>query len=103
MVAPQLRRARVRVPCSTSNLGAGFDALGLAFTRFVKAEFAPGSDRLWVNRNGTCRDIADEDDKVKRAFVRRLAESGVAPVGSLSIESRIPLARGLGSSAAAVV
>jgi len=29
--------ARVRVPCSTSNLGAGFDCVGIALDRWLDA------------------------------------------------------------------
>ena len=37
-----LLSARVRVPCSTSNLGSGFDTLGLALDRYLTALFEPG-------------------------------------------------------------
>ena len=47
-----LRRARVRVPCSTSNLGAGFDCLGLAFARYIVAKYEPGPVPLRVERAG---------------------------------------------------
>jgi homoserine kinase len=46
--APELRACAVRVPCSTSNLGAGFDCLGLAFDRYIDAGFEPGGDTLHV-------------------------------------------------------
>lgn len=103
MVVPQLRRARVRVPCSTSNLGSGFDALGLAFNRHITAEFIPGPNSLRVERSGTCAVVTDERDALLRAFLLRLAETRVVPTGSIRVDSAIPLARGLGSSAAAVV
>ena len=37
----ELRAARVRVPCSTSNLGSGYDTIGLALERYLDAEFQP--------------------------------------------------------------
>ena len=103
MVAPQLRRARVRVPGSTSNLGAGFDAIGLAFDRHISAEFIPGSGQIQVQRSGTCASITDANDALLRAFVFRLNESRVMPAGTIIVDSAIPLSRGLGSSAASVV
>lgn len=103
MAPVALHRARVRVPCSTSNLGAGFDTIGLAFKRYITAEFIPKSGALSVERSGTCAGLADEHDVLLRAFVFSLSESRVFPAGTIKVDSSIPLARGLGSSAAAVV
>jgi homoserine kinase len=106
------RRARVRVPGSSSNLGAGFDCLGIALARYVTAEYVPHDSPddagvLRVERRGTLRalgDGSDDRDLIVRAF-RRYAESlGIAlPGGTLTLDSEIPIARGFGSSAAAVV
>jgi homoserine kinase len=111
-VGGPIRRARVRVPGSSSNLGAGFDCLGIAFARYVTAEYVPHDSPddapvLRVERRGTLRvlgDGFDDRDLIVRAF-RRYAESlGIAlPGGALTLDSEVPIARGLGSSAAAVV
>jgi homoserine kinase len=106
-----LRRARVRVPASSSNLGAGFDCLGIALGRYLTAEYVPSPDGrrpgLQVERRGTLRaldDRPDDRDLIVRVFHRFLERLGaVAPVGTLTLDSEIPIARGLGSSAAAVV
>ena len=37
----RLFAARVRVPCSTSNLGAGYDTVGLALDRYLDVAFLP--------------------------------------------------------------
>lgn len=105
MSEPQLQRARVRVPCSTSNLGAGFDCIGLAFQRYVEARFTPGDDTLILERSGTLQDagISADEDLLARAFRGRLEASGAAAAGVLRVHSDVPVARGLGSSAAAVV
>ena len=47
---PLLRACAVRVPCSTSNLGAGFDSLGLAFARYLDVGYEPGDAPLQVRR-----------------------------------------------------
>lgn len=103
MAPPTLRRARVRVPCSTSNLGAGFDAIGLAFDRHISAQYSPGAGTMTVERTGTCEGLTDQKDALLRAFIYRLSESRVFPAGKIRVNSEIPLSRGLGSSAAAVV
>jgi homoserine kinase len=105
-VPPALRACAVRVPCSTSNLGAGFDCLGLAFDRYLDAGFEPGGDGLRIERSGTLQalDLAPEDDLFVVAFLGELRRLGAEPVsGSLFARSAIPVGRGLGSSAAAVV
>ena len=101
----QLRPARVRVPGSTSNLGAGFDCIGLALDRFLDVTYAPGAAPLTVQRAGTLTglDIAAADDAIVRAFAHALATRHIAPAGRLLATSTIPLARGMGSSAAASV
>lgn len=101
-----LAAARVRVPGSTSNLGAGFDCVGLALNRYLVVEFEPGPKPLRLERAGTLASVMyrPADDLLVRVFRARLAELGVgAPTGTLRAESEIPVARGLGSSAAAVV
>jgi homoserine kinase len=101
-----LRRARSRVPASTSNLGAGFDCVGLALDRYLEARFDPGGKGLGIVREGTLAPLETplDDDLVVRAFRDRLAQLGVAhPDGTIHTSSEIPVARGLGSSAAALV
>ena len=89
---------RIRVPCSTSNLGSGFDCIGLAFDRYLRVEFVPGGDALHVTRSGTLADIGDPADDIIGALLR---DHGAA--GQLHLHSDIPVGRGLGSSAAATV
>jgi homoserine kinase len=98
--------ARVRVPCSTSNMGSGYDTLGLAFERYLEVTYSPDSSgKLSVKREGTLATLseADGDDLVAATFSRQLAEHQAAPSGVLRLNSSIPVARGLGSSAAAVL
>lgn len=101
----------MRVPGSSSNLGAGFDCLGIALGRYLSAEYVPATDGrhagLRVDRRGTLRpldDGPDGHDLFLRAFERGLATVGAPPpAGVLTLDSEIPIGRGLGSSAAAVV
>jgi homoserine kinase len=106
MARPVLQACAVRVPCSTSNLGAGFDCLGLAFDRYLDAGFEPGDDALRVERAGTLATaaVSDADDVLLRAFREELQRRGAdEPRGALAMTSAIPVGYGLGSSAAAAV
>ena len=100
------RAARVRVPASTSNLGSGFDCIGLAVARYLDAAYEPDDAPLRVEREGTLAalSVGADDDILARAFRARLAAHGVSDArGTIRASSDIPLSRGLGSSAAAVV
>jgi homoserine kinase len=95
--------ARVRVPCSTSNLGSGYDTVGLALDRYLEVAFEPSEGRgLEVRRHGTLAGLTGQD-LVASTFLNELRREGAEPSGVLVLESTIPVARGLGSSAAAVL
>jgi homoserine kinase len=100
-----IQAARVRVPCSTSNLGSGFDTLGLALNRYLAAEFEPGDGALEVMRTGTLEDLSPKpgQDLLVLGLIGGLEESDAEPTGVLRVHSEIPVAQGLGSSAAALV
>ncbi|MEU8297835.1 homoserine kinase [Micromonospora sp. NPDC048909] len=97
---------RVRVPATSANLGPGFDALGLALGLYddVAAEVAPAGVRVTVTGQGTGELPADDRHLVVRAMRAAFARLGAEPAG-LVVEcvNRIPQARGLGSSSAAIV
>lgn len=98
-----LASARVRVPCSTSNLGSGYDTIGLALDRYLEVSFEPDdSGAVRVVREGTLKRLGDhEPDLVAQAFTRRLEARGKEASGVLRSSSEVPVARGLGTSAAA--
>ncbi|MBB5960398.1 homoserine kinase [Saccharothrix tamanrassetensis] len=96
---------RVTVPASTANLGSGFDALGLALGVRDEVEFEVRPSGLVVEVSGEGRDVpGDESHLVVRAFRAACARLEVDVPGlRLRCRNAIPHARGLGSSAAAVV
>jgi homoserine kinase len=96
---------RVRVPCSTSNLGSGFDCIGLAFDRYLEASFDPGGDSLVLERTGTLASLTADvrNDLLASTFVDAMERLGRTACGTLRVHSEIPIARGLGSSAAATI
>ena len=102
----ELRAARVRVPCSTSNLGAGYDTLGLALDRYLDASFVPDDGgELRIERSGLLGRLAgsEADDLVAKGLASGLQRDGFSASGILRLHSDIPVARGLGASAAARV
>jgi homoserine kinase len=100
----------VRVPGSTSNLGAGFDCVGMAVDRWLTLTAhvpSSGSDAVAIERRGTLAAVTVpvEQDLCYRGFLQACEAAGRRPPPGvhLSAESDIPVARGLGSSAAAAV
>ena len=93
----------IRAPATTANLGPGFDCLGLALDIFNEVTVAPAT-RLSISimGEGAGQLSQGQDNLVYRAIVTLLSKLG-KPVPNLAITcfNRIPLARGLGSSAAA--
>jgi homoserine kinase len=97
---------RVRVPASSANLGSGFDALGLALALYDQVDVEIIESGLSVQVFGEGADTLplDETHLVLRAFRAAATRLDVHPPGlSLRCVNEIPHARGLGSSAAAIV
>ncbi len=106
-----VRRALVHVPATCSNLGAGFDCVGVAvsprLTLSASLDPESGAD-LSIEREGTLAALdveLPEDDLLVTGMRAACAAAGRdLPSGlSLHASSDIPLASGLGSSAAALV
>jgi homoserine kinase len=98
----------VRVPATSANLGAGFDALGMALSLYnvfnVKEILPNGRFSCDVIGEGA-RDLADADNNMLvQSYVRACETWKVEPRGfALECHNVIPLCRGLGSSSTAVV
>lgn len=101
------KEIHIRVPASTANLGPGFDCLGMALGLYHRLTVVEGEGKgLEIRAHGEgAADVAlDERNIVYQALVEVLGETGYVP-GRLLLESHndIPLACGLGSSAAALL
>lgn len=97
---------RVTVPASTANLGPGFDALGMALDLHDTVEVSVTDGATTVEVTGESADTVptDESHLVVRAIRATAAALGIDLPGlSLRCHNVIPHARGLGSSAAAIV
>lgn len=96
----------VRVPATTANLGSGLDTLGMALNRWLTCWFEIGPE-LVIELQGEGHDTLPRDQtnlvwQAGDALYRHLCDAPM-PKGHLKISSDIPLGRGLGSSAAAIV
>ena len=97
------------VPASTSNLGPGFDTLGMALDlcnevtlRVGRIGDASGVDH--ISGSGADSLATDESNLVLRAATALYRQLGQTPPPlRATLHNRIPLARGLGSSGAAAI
>lgn len=96
---------KIKVPATTANVGPGFDAIGIALNiyniltvekRTAKQEFS------WMNGNTP---FSDKDNLILKACHYVLSKHPEKKIGfSIHMdECNIPISRGLGSSAAAIV
>lgn len=98
-------RVTVRVPATSANLGPGFDCFGLALDLCNEVTLDTDTPpRVTWDGEGADELATDGSDLVSRAIAAAASARGVpVPTGSLRGVNRIPLERGLGSSAAAAV
>ncbi|MGD0379375.1 MAG: homoserine kinase [Acidimicrobiales bacterium] len=90
---------RARAPASAANLGPGFDVLAVALDLYVEVDVEPAA-RLVVRSEGEGADLEEDD-------MHLAARVAIDVVGhdrlAVTVRSDIPVARGLGSSAALAV
>jgi homoserine kinase len=97
----------IEAPASTANLGPGFDALALALDMHLRVTVTPldhGSEQLLVHGEGADEIGLDAGNRFLIGLEHGLQVVGLEPpIMRIEMDNEIPLARGLGSSAAAVV
>ena len=100
------QRISVRVPATSANLGCAFDCAALALGLYLDIHVTPRHDRsVTVQYRGVTpeRIHRDESNLIVRT-IRQTLDSWRKPKGfDLEIDNQIPVACGLGSSAAAIV
>src|ERR1700712_799877 len=114
-IFPSLKMLKIRVPCSSANIGPGFDVIGLALSMYlelsivIKSENNGRPQNCEITYEGLGKDEvsldADRNLITRTAlYVLRCHGHRSFPIGThVHIQNPIPLGRGLGSSGAAVV
>lgn len=95
----------IRVPASTSNVGTGFDALGIAVNLFLDVRWE-AAESTSVSRLGPMQESALSigQDPVVRGIRRAAMLAGrVVPPGKITVAASFPPGRGLGASGAGLV
>jgi homoserine kinase len=94
---------RIRVPATSANLGPGFDCLGIALGLYLEVTATPSKkDSFIYTGQGQLKNTPDNlMHEGFRAVYQKLEQR--APTITFEVTNPIPLARGLGSSSAALV
>lgn len=99
-----MRRYQINVPATSANLGPGFDCLGLALDLAAKVEVEVDPDGDEVVLAEPAAGVDPHDNLLVRSY--RLwgeREAVTLPGARFILNSEIPVAKGLGSSAACIV
>ncbi len=102
---PQNKRFSIKVPASTANLGPGFDSIGLALNLYLTLEVEESRKWEFTTANQELKQFPSDEKHLIAQVALQLAEKygRALPPCKVIVESEIPLARGLGSSASAIV
>ena len=100
-----MSQLEVVVPATTANIGPGFDCLGAALDLYNHFWFAANdTDDVTIVVRGKEDLSFGKDNLVYKAFARAFElRDREVPGVSIEIEMNVPMSRGLGSSATAIV
>ncbi|MBM7599643.1 homoserine kinase [Virgibacillus halotolerans] len=100
-----MNQFKITVPASSANMGPGFDSAGLAVNRFLTLYVKKQEAWSFKHHGHFLPVITDYRDHLIYQIAKQTAEryEKTLPACQVTIESEIPLARGLGSSSSAVL
>jgi len=103
-----MNQSTIRVPATTANLGVGFDCIGAALTMSNQFQFtiAKTDTQLEITVEGeeAHKVKTDRTNLIYQSFVRLYQKIKQTPPNvKIAISLGVPLSRGLGSSATAIV
>jgi homoserine kinase len=102
-----MSQVTVQVPATTANLGPGFDCLGAALTLYNLFTFVPTeATELQITVKGSEADKVStgKENLLYQSFLKLYEHIEQRPPGiAIAIDLGVPFARGLGSSATAIV
>jgi homoserine kinase len=95
----------LKVPASTANLGPGFDSVGLSLGLYLTLEVEPSINWEFSSTSPVLDELPTDESHFIYQVARHVSEryECILPPCHVKMESDIPLARGLGSSATAIV
>ena len=99
---------KIRVPATTANLGPGFDCLGLALKLYLNLEIEETEEGLVIEYQG---EGAEKFSAKKNTLIGKSVELVLKKAGwdkskkglKIKVFNQIPITRGLGSSASAII
>jgi homoserine kinase len=99
------KKVCVKVPASTANLGPGFDVLGMALNLYAWIEMSEADDTIIELLGDQMPGVpTDKSNLIYKVAQQLFARAGVSkPELHIAMYSQIPLTRGLGSSASAII
>ncbi|MGM8215942.1 homoserine kinase [Bacillaceae bacterium W0354] len=94
----------VKVPASTSNLGSGFDSIGVALKLYLTVTSVQADQMMFHWNDNSLVNLEDKDNLILKGIhdVYEHCHQNM-PNLSVTVRTEIPLARGLGSSATAYI
>ena len=98
-----MKMIKLQIPATSANLGAGFDALGLALSYYNTAEMEENDVIDIKSLDGT--PIPQDEKNLIYVSVKDLYDVCGKPLKGLTLRqtNAIPMARGLGSSSACII
>lgn len=100
-----MKKFKVSIPASSANLGPGFDSAGIALNRYLTLDVTEQKEWEFEHKSDLLPFFTDYREHFIYQIARQTAErhqKRLLPC-KVTVTSDIPLARGLGSSASAVL
>lgn len=96
---------KIRVPASTANLGPGFDSVGMALNKYLTLYVTEAEEWSFAGNSEYLAGLPAGKENLIYIIAAWVAEKYEAdlPAAAVQMESDIPLSRGFGSSATAIV
>ncbi len=95
----------ISVPASSANIGPGFDSAGVAVSRYLTLQVKESEEWQFTHTTNSIPSVRHYRDHYIYKVAKQVADWHDSPLTAchVTMDSEIPLARGLGSSASAIV
>lgn len=97
---------QIKVPATTANIGAGFDSVGIALNLYLTLTIEQAEEWTFIPVSDHLKHLPTDESNIIYQMAKKTAECyqiSELPACRVELKSDIPLARGLGSSATAIV